>query len=226
MKILLVEDDERISDALVEDLSDQHYAIEVASDGQTGWELIDAFTYDLILLDVMLPKLDGLSLCRRVRSHGYQTPILMLTARDTVNDKVLGLDAGADDYVLKPFDLKELSARIRALIRRGSSTQPPVLKWGELCLDPSTCDVFYGKLSLSLSPKEYRLLEFFMRHGRRVFNRAQILEHLWSFDQTPEESTVKTHIRSLRQKLETAGAPSDLIETVYGLGYRLKEPPK
>jgi DNA-binding response OmpR family regulator len=225
MKILLVEDDERITDALVEDLSDRNYVVEVANDGQAGWELADTFTYDLILLDVMLPKLDGVSLCRRLRSKGCTTPILMLTARDTVVDRVAGLDAGADDYLIKPFDLQELYARIRALSRRGSSPLPPVLEWGELRLDPSTCDVVYGSRSLTLSPTEYRLLEFFLRHGRRVFSRAQILEQLWSFDQIPEESTVKAHIRSLRQKLESVGAPPDFIETVYGLGYRLKQKP-
>lgn len=225
MKILLVEDDERITDALVEDLSDQHYVIEVAHDGQAGWELIDVFTYDLILLDVMLPKLDGISLCRRLRAKGFRMPVLMLTARDTITDRVLGLDAGADDYLVKPFNLQELSARIRALLRRGSLSSLPVLEWGGLRLDPNTCEVFYHQHFLTLSPKEYRLLELFLRHGRRVFSRAQILEHLWSFDRLPEESTVKTHIRSLRQKLEAAGAPTDFIETVYGLGYRLKQNP-
>ncbi len=225
MKILLVEDDERIADALSEELTDQNYAVEVAHDGQAGLELVEAFTYDLILLDIMLPKLDGISLCRRLRSKGFCTPILMLTGRDTVTDKVLGLDAGADDYLVKPFDLEELSARIRALLRRESSTLPPVLEWGDLRLDPSTCEVSYKQQPLALSPKEYRLLEFFLRHDRRVFSRAQILEHLWPFEELPEEATVKAHIRSLRQKLQSAGVPPDLIETVYGLGYRLKQKP-
>jgi DNA-binding response OmpR family regulator len=225
MKILLVEDDERITDALMEDLTDRNYVVEVAHDGKAAWDLVDSFTYDLILLDVMLPKVDGITLCRQLRSRGCTTPILMLTARDTVGDRVVGLDAGADDYLIKPFDLQELSARMRALLRRGSSALPPVLEWGDLHLDPSTCEVFYEKRPLTLSPTEYRLLEFFLRHGRRVFSRAQILEQVWSFDQIPEESTVKAHIRSLRQKLEAAGAPADFIETVYGLGYRLKQKP-
>ena len=225
MKILLVEDDERITDAIVEDLTDQHYVIDVAYDGYAGWEYAEAFTYDLILLDVMLPKLDGIGLCKRLRSQGYDTPILILTARDTINDRVAGLDAGADDYLVKPFDLQELSARIRALLRRGSPALPPVLEWGNLRLDPSTCEVFYSEQALPLSPKEYRLLELFLRNGRRVFSRAQILEQLWPFERIPEEATVKAHIRSLRQKLEATGAPHDLIETVYGLGYRLKEKP-
>ena len=223
MRILLVEDDERLSDVIAEDLTDHHYVIEVASDGQFGWELADTYTYDLILLDVMLPKIDGITLCKRLRSQGCCIPILMLTARDTINDKVIGLDAGADDYLVKPFDLQELSARVRALLRRGSSTLPPVLEWENLTLNPSTCEVFYKERPLPLSPKEYSLLEFFLRNRRRVFSRAQILEHLWSFERLPEEATVKAHIRSLRQKLESVGAPGDLIETVYGLGYRLKQ---
>jgi DNA-binding response OmpR family regulator len=226
MKILVVEDDERISDAIAEYLSDQHYAVETAYDGQSAWELLDVFTYDLVLLDVMLPQMDGVTLCRKLRTKGHDTPILMLTAKDTLGDKIQGLDAGADDYLVKPFELEELSARIRALLRRGGSSTPPVLTWGELRLDPSTCEVFYQEDLLPLSPKEYKLLEFFLRNGRRVFSRAQILEHLWPFEQVPEEATVKAHIRGLRQKLESAGAPHDLIETVYGLGYRLKEQPE
>lgn len=226
MKILLVEDDERISDAIVEDLSDQHYLVEVAQDGQEAWELVDVFDYDLILLDVMLPKVDGISLCRKLRSQGCQIPILMLTARDTVKDRVLGLDAGADDYLVKPFALQELSARVRALLRRNNTSLPPVLAWGDLRLDPSSCEVYYQHQQIPLSPKEYTLLEFFLRHERRVFSRSQLLEHLWPFERLPEEATVKAHIRSLRQKLDAVGAPSDLIETVYGLGYRLKEKPE
>ncbi len=225
MKILLVEDDENIVIPIEEDLDERNYIVEVASDGKTAWELIDVFDYDLILLDVMLPKIDGISLCQQLRANGCKTPILMLTARDTINDKIKGLDAGADDYLIKPFDLEELSARVRALLRRGDSVLPPVLSWGELCLNSNTCEVFFQKKVLNLSPKEYRLLEFFLRHPRRLFTRAQILDHLWSIDQIPEETTVKAHISSLRQKLKSAGMESELIETVYGLGYRLKESP-
>ena len=225
MKILLVEDDETIVIPVEEDLDERNYIVEVARDGQTAWELIDVFDYDLILLDVMLPKIDGISLCRKLRSNGCQTPILMLTARDTVNDKITGLDAGADDYLVKPFDLDELSARIRALLRRGDSNLPPVLTWGDLSLDPSTCEVSYQDQALNLSPKEFRLLEFFLRNPRQVFERGQILDHLWHMEQLPEEATVKAHISSLRQKLKKAGMASDVIETVYGIGYRLKESP-
>ena len=225
MKILLVEDDETIVIPVEEDLDERNYIVEVARDGQTAWELIDVFDYDLILLDVMLPEIDGISLCRKLRSNGCQTPILMLTARDTVNDKITGLDAGADDYLVKPFDLDELSARIRALLRRGDSNLPPVLTWGDLSLDPSTCEVSYRDQALNLSPKEFRLLEFFLRHPRQVFERGQILDQLWHMEQLPEEATVKAHISSLRQKLKKAGMVSDVIETVYGIGYRLKESP-
>lgn len=223
MKILIVEDDERIAEALAEDLSDQHYAVEIAADGQTAKDLIESFTYDLILLDLMLPEIDGITLCQKLRSQGFDLPILMLTARDALSDKVIGLDAGADDYLVKPFELPELSARIRALLRRGKSNLPPVLEYQNLCLDPSTCEVFYQQEPVLLTPKEYRLLELFLRHQRRVFSRSQIIDHLWSFEEPPEEATVKAHMRGLRQKLKAAGAPHDLIETVYGLGYRLKQ---
>lgn len=222
MRILVVEDDEFIAKALTTVLSNQHYAVEVATDGQAGWDLVEAFAYDLILLDVMLPKLDGISLCRRVRSHGYQMPILLLTGRDSSHDKTIGLDAGADDYVVKPFDQEELVARVRALLRRGGPTSTPVLEWGSLRLDPSSCEVTYGTRPLHLTPKEYSLLELFLRNSRRVFSCSAILDRIWSFDKTPGEEAVRTQIKGLRQKLKAAGAAADLIETVYGIGYRLK----
>lgn len=225
MKILVVEDNEGIAFAIEELLDEQNYIVEVALDGQAGWELLGVFDYDVIVLDVMLPKIDGVDLCRKLRSNGCKTPILMLTARDALQDKVKGLDAGADDYLIKPFQNDELLARIRALLRRGETALPPVLSWGDLCVDPNNCEVTYQQKVLNLSPKEYRLLEFFLRHPRRMFSRSQLLDHLWSMDQIPEEATVKAHISSLRQKLKTAGLESDVIETVYGLGYRLKEFP-
>jgi DNA-binding response OmpR family regulator/HPt (histidine-containing phosphotransfer) domain-containing protein len=223
MKILVVEDDTSIAQALAAMLAQQqHCLVDVAADGQEGWELATAFSYDLILLDVMLPKRDGVSLCRQWRREGYQVPILMLTAKDTSTDKIIGLDAGADDYVIKPFDFPELIARIRALLRRGSATLPPVLEWGDLRLDPSSCEVTYGQQALHLTPKEYALLELFLRNPQRTFSRSTIVDRLWNLEDPPQEDTIKSYIKSLRQKLKTAGAPSDLIETVYGLGYRLK----
>ncbi len=217
-----MEDDEPIALALVTTLKHQNHVVDVATDGRLGLELAEACDYDLLLLDVMLPKLDGISLCRKLRSSGYQMPILLLTAKDSTEDKVKGLDAGADDYLVKPFDLPELTARIRALLRRGTAPLPPVLEWGPLQLNPSNCDVTYNDQPVTLTPTEYRLLELFMRNSTRVYSRSAILDHLWSFDEPPSEDTIRAHIKGLRQKLKSSGAPADAIETVYGLGYRLK----
>ncbi|BAY07656.1 response regulator [Calothrix sp. NIES-2098] len=222
MKILVVEDDELLAEVLSEILTNQNYAVEVATDGIAGQDLIETYDYDLVLLDVMLPKLDGISLCRHIRSQGLQMPVLLLTGCDSSHEKAIGLDAGADDYVVKPFDEEELVARVRALLRRGGKTSQPVLEWGNLRLDPSSCEVTYERDLLALTPKEYALLELFLRNSRRVFSCGMILEHLWSYDDTPGEEAVRTHIKGLRMKLRNVGAPNDLIETVYGIGYRLK----
>ena len=221
MKILLVEDDQRILVSLAEVLSHHHYAVDTASNGQEGWDLIATFPYDLVILDVMLPKLNGITLCQKLRQSGYAMPVLMLTAKDTSTDKVSALDVGADDYVVKPFDMKELLARIRALLRRGNCSLPPVLEWGDLRLNPATCEVTYVDRLLALTPKEYGLLELFLRNSGRVLSQKDLLEHLWSSEDPPGKETVKVHIRGLRQKLKTVGAVNDFIETVYGLGYRL-----
>ena len=222
MKILLVEDDDRIAAALIEALTDYHYVVDVALDGEQGFEFVQTFPYELLILDVMLPKLNGLELCQKVRRYGYKMPVLMLTARDTYADKVTGLDVGADDYVVKPFDLNELLARIRALLRRGTADLTMFLECGLLQLNPNTYEVTYAGDLLHLTPKEYRILELLLRHRDRTFSKAEIIEHLWSFAEPPNEETVKVHIRSLRQKLKQAGATTDLIETIYGLGYKLK----
>lgn len=222
MRILVVEDDNFIAKALTEVLSSQNYAVEVAGDGRAGWELIQAFGYDLIVLDVMLPKLDGISVCKLLRESGYQTPVLLLTGRNTGHDKAIGLDAGADDYLVKPFDLEELFARVRALLRRGTSTSPPVLEWENIRLNPSSYEVFYSTQPVNLTPKEYALLELFLRNSGRVFSSSAILDRIWAFDKTPGEEAVRTQIKGLRQKLKAVGAPADFIDTVYGIGYRLK----
>ncbi|MBF2003056.1 MAG: response regulator [Synechococcales cyanobacterium M58_A2018_015] len=222
MKILVVEDDNLTASALATVLGNQTYTVEIATDGASAWELIETFPYDLVLLDIALPKLDGISLCRQIRSHHYQMPILLLTAHDSSHDKAVGLDAGADDYVVKPFDPEELVARIRALLRRGQATAQAVLTWEQLQLDPHSCEVSYRGQILALTPKEYALLELFLRNPRRVFSCSAILENLWSFEDIPGEEAVRTHIKGLRQKLKAAGAPTDCIETVYGIGYRLK----
>jgi DNA-binding response OmpR family regulator len=167
MRFLLVEDDVPLAEALAEALIDQRYVVDVVHDGEAAWQQVKVLAYDLILLDVMLPNLDGVSLCQRLRFHGYGLPILMLTARDTTTDKVAGLDAGADDYVVKPIELQELLARVRALLRRGSAPSSPILQWGSLHLDPSTYEVTYENQLLHLTPKEYNLLELLLRNGRR-----------------------------------------------------------
>jgi DNA-binding response OmpR family regulator len=224
MRILLVEDDKWIAKTLENVLGNQHYVVDIATDGEIGWELVESFDYDLIMLDVILPKLDGIQLCQRLRSHNYQTPVLLLTAQGSSSDIVMGLDAGADDYVVKPFELSELLARIRVLLRRKNSTILPVLNYGSLHLDPNTYEVTYSDRTLNLTPTEYRLLELFLRNKHQVLSRSAILDRLWSFEEAPNEDTVTAHIKGLRQKLKTAGAPANFIETVYGLGYRLKLP--
>jgi two-component system, OmpR family, response regulator QseB len=221
MKILLVEDDDRIAKPLAEALKYQNHGVEIARDGIEGWDYAMAVQYDLILLDLMLPKLDGLTLCKRLRANGSQALILMLAARDTTTDKVVGLDAGADDYLVKPFKLEELAARIRALSRRSVETKSPILSHGQLHLDAGTCRVTYGEAPLTLTPKEYRILECFLRSPAQVFPRAILLDKLWDLDQSSGEETIKTHITNLRRKLKTVGCPEDVIETIYGIGYRL-----
>lgn len=220
MRILLVEDDFNLAETLAEAITDQRYVVDVASDGESALDHIKALDYDLLLLDVMLPDFNGIDLCQKLRSQGHQMPILMITALDTVSDKIMGLDAGADDYIIKPVDLGELFARIRALLRRGSST-PPILEWGKLQFDPSTYEVSYSDQTIHLTPKEYSLLELLLRNGRKVLSRHAIIDSVWSLEAPPEEDTVKFHIRSLRKKLKAAGAADDFIETVHGVGYRM-----
>ncbi len=222
MKILVVEDDEFLCHALTAILSEQNYAVEVANDGKSAWDLIQTFDYDFVILDVVLPHVDGISLCRQIRSSGLLLPILLLTGCDSSHDKAIGLDAGADDYLVKPFEQEELIARVRALLRRGGVRAKPVLEWGDLRLDPASYEATYITKLLPLTPKEFALLELFLRNSRRVFSCDMILEHLWSYDDTPGEEAVRTHIKGLRMKLKAGGAPKDLIETVYGIGYRLK----
>lgn len=222
MKILLVEDDEPTAWALSKALSAHHYTVTTVADGQTGLELAQSCSYDLLLLDVLVPKMDGMTLCRQLRANSYQSPIILLTALDTKTDRVMGLDAGADDYIVKPFDIEELTARIRALLRRRTSTLPPILTWGDLQLDPSSNEVKYGEKPLRLTPTEYILIELFLLNPRRVFSRSVIIDRLWSDQDSPGEETITSHVKSLRRKLKVAGANADLIETVFGLGYRLK----
>lgn len=223
MRVLLVEDDPNLAETLVEALVHQSYTVDVVMDGISGWEQAQKLSYDLMILDVGLPQLDGISLCQKLRSQNITTPILLLTAYHHREDKVKGFDAGADDYVVKPFDIQELSARIRAILRRRQQTPTAILQWEKLRLNVNTCEVTYKDHPLNLTPKEYGLLELFLKHHQRVFSLNIIIEKLWDLEETPTENTVRAHIKGLRNKLKSAGAPGNLIETVYGLGYRLKQ---
>jgi diguanylate cyclase (GGDEF)-like protein len=225
MKILFVEDDRFLGDSLSKILTAHHYTVDRAAEGETGLEMALQGNYDLIVLDIQLPNLDGISICRRLRMAGKMTPILILTAIDTSERIVDGFDTGADDYVVKPFEPEQLLARIRALCRRGSQPLPaPVLKWGELQLDPTSAIVSYGRKTISVRPKEYSLLELFLRHPQRIFTRDAIIDRLWTSDDCPTEHAVTNLIKDLRQRLKNAGVDENPLETVYGQGYRLKSP--
>jgi DNA-binding response OmpR family regulator len=221
MRILVVEDDLGIAFLLETILATHKYAVDVAADGQAGLDLSLAYEYDAILLDVTLPKKDGISVCREIRAKGNTVPILLLTSLDSAADRTRGLDAGADDYLGKPFDRDELLARLRAILRRSHTPTAPILTWGSLQLDPVSTNVTFGDRLVPVTPKEYALLELFLRNSKRVFSCNAILDHLWSLD-TPGEDVIRTHIKGLRHKLKAAGAAADFIETVYGIGYRLK----
>lgn len=226
MKILLVEDDPLAGTLLSTMLSACRYTVDLATDGQQGFELADQLDYDLIVLDVQLPKLNGIQLCQQLRARGCSTPILMLTACDSSEDVIQGLDAGADDYVVKPYEPKQLAARVRSLLRRREKVlSSPVLQWGDLTLNPVSVEVTYQGKPVSMRPKEYSLLELFLRHPQRVFSRSAILDLLWQADDSLVEGTVTNLIKDLRRRLRSAGINQEVIETLYGLGYRLKALP-
>ncbi|WP_330203634.1 response regulator [Cyanobacterium sp. DS4] len=227
MRILLVDDDEILIDILEKTLQNQNYTIDAVMDGQQGWTYVSTYNYDLIILDWSLPKLDGISLCKRIRHYGYDMPIMILTARHSSQEKSYALDVGADDYLCKPFDIEELMARIRALLRRSQSydQSSPLLNWGSLYLDPCICQVSYQGNTIQLTTKEYQLLELFLRHPHEVFSIEAIIENLWSSIEYPSEATVRSHLRYLRQKLKQAGLSENPIDTIRGRGYCLKSQP-
>ncbi|BAY30733.1 multi-component transcriptional regulator, winged helix family protein [Nostoc carneum NIES-2107] len=225
MKILLIEDDLLLSQVLAEFLSANHYNIDLVNNGQTGLELAISGEYDLILLDWHIPQVDGISLCRQLRSLGYSKPILLLTANNSNADIVAGFDAGADDYVIKPCEPEALLARIRSLLRRSGAFSASKLTWGHLCLDQISGKVTYNTQVISLTVTEHKLLELFLQNPNRIFSRRVILDRLWGFDDAPIENAVTTHIKDLRKKLKAAGMTEDILETVYGIGYRLQSPP-
>ncbi|KGF72213.1 hypothetical protein DO97_11225 [Neosynechococcus sphagnicola sy1] len=222
MRILLVEDDPATRTLLENTLIAHHYNVEIAVDGQIALDLATQFDYDLVLLDIDMPELDGIRVCQRLRTQGYQIPILLLTAKDRATDRIMGLDAGADDYMIKPFNLPELLARMRALLRRGSTTVASVVTWENLQLDRRENEIRYGQQLLRLTPKEFGILELLLLHPQRIFSRAALIDRLWERDEPPTESAISSHIKAIRQKLRTAGASQDLIETMYGFGYRLR----
>ncbi len=221
MRVLVVEDDLRMASLLKRGLEEEGHAVDVASDGPEGLWMATEFPYGSVVLDVMLPGFDGFEVCRRLRSAGHWMPVLMLTARDEVGDRVRGLDAGADDYLVKPFSLLELAARLRALSRRDDRPRPVALAVGDLRLDPSSRRVWRGGTELQLSPKEFSLLELFLRHPGLVLTRSQIIEAAWDFAYDGTSNVVDQYVKYLRSKIDLPFGRHDL-ETVRGVGYRLR----
>jgi DNA-binding response OmpR family regulator len=219
MNVLIVEDDVSVARFLRQAIAEAGYAPVVTGDGHTALEQARSGRYSLILLDIMIPRLNGLEVCRRLRQDNQQTPVLMITARDTLEDKVEGLDAGADDYLVKPFQLAELLARVRALLRRRSAPPAPI-QVVDLVLDPTTRRATRGTKSISLSSTEYALLEFLMRNAGRVLSRAAILEHVWQYDFEGNDNVLDVYISYLRGKIDR-GYPIPLIHTVRGVGFRI-----
>ncbi|MBD2093395.1 response regulator transcription factor [Microcoleus sp. FACHB-1515] len=220
MRVLVVEDDASISKFIHQGLSEAGYAVDVASNGREGVSYAIAADYDVIVLDVLLPELDGLSVLKDLRQRGLQTPVLLLTARDTVQDRVLGLDAGADDYLVKPFDFTELLARLRALLRRPPLQTDVLLQVGNLEMDTVQRMVKRGDRPIELSPREFSLLEYLMRHPNQVLSRTQIAQHVWSFDFYGDFKVIDVYIGYLRRKIDR-NESSSLIQTVRGVGYRI-----
>ena len=227
LEVLIVEDENSVARFLYQAMEEAGYGPTACGDGAVALEIAKVKSFDFILLDLMLPGLDGLELCRELRSLGHTTPIMMITAKDTVQDKILGLDAGGDDYIVKPFELQELLARIRALLRRVEGQQAPrpseLLKVGDLKLDLASLEVHLGENLVSLSTTEFTLLEHLMRNAGKVLSREELLEHVWQYDFNGDSNVLHVYISYLRGKLESGGRPK-LIHTVRGVGYRLREP--
>jgi len=225
MHLLLVEDDRTTSDYLRQGLADAGYAVDAAFDGDSALAWASTTDFDLMVLDIMLPGRDGFSVCRALRDRHDHTPILMLTARDAVDDRIRGLDAGADDYLVKPFSIKELEARIRALLRRTSNQgAQTTLRVGDLSLNENTRTVRRGEVEIALTAKELAVLESLMRERGQVLSRDQIANHVWGFDTPTESNIIDVYIRNLRRKIDD-GSEAKLIQTVKGLGYRIRDKP-
>jgi two-component system, OmpR family, response regulator len=222
VRVLVVEDDVRMAAAIRRGLRFEGLVVDVASDGEQALRTVGVTDYDAIVLDVMMPGLDGFETCRRLRLDGVWVPVLMLTARDAVEDRVRGLDGGADDYMVKPFSLAELTARLRALVRRGPVERPTTIEVGDLRLDPGTREVWRGEAEIQLSAREFALLETFMRRPGHVFTQTQLLEAAWDLGYEQRSNVVEVYVRYLRQKIDRPFGVSS-IETVRGAGYRLRK---
>ena len=222
MRVLVAEDQLKMASLIRRGLVEEGYAVDVVPDGREAVVRATATEYDVIVLDVMLPQLDGFEVCRRVRASGVWSPVLMLTARDAVEDRVAGLDAGADDYLIKPFSFAELLARLRALSRRGPVERPALVEVGTLRLDPGTRQVWRGDEEIALSTKEFALLETFMRRPGQVLGRFDLLEHVWDYAYENRSNVVDVYVRYLREKVDRPFGVAS-IETVRGAGYRLRE---
>ncbi len=221
--MLIVEDEPRMATLLQRGFRDEGYSVDVAADGTDGLWMGTENDYDVVILDVMLPGVDGFDVCRQLRERSRWAPIMMLTARDAIDDRVHGLDAGADDYAMKPFSFAELAARVRALVRRNTRDRPTILEIGDLRLDPATHRAWRGSTALDLSPKEMALLELLMRHPDEVITRTHILEHVWDFAYDGLSNVVDQYVSYLRKKVDKPFDRDD-IETVRGVGYRLRYP--
>jgi len=222
MTILVVEDEIKITRFIKRGLEMEHYTVDTAYDGEEALEKAEINNYDLIILDIMIPKIDGIETCRQIREKKIDTPIIMLTARDTVADRIKGLDVGADDYLVKPFAFGELVARIRALLRREKSVKSTKLKVGNLVLDPAKHEVYRGDKEINLSSKEYRLLDYMMRRPEHVCTRTMIGEHIWGYNFTDESNVIDVYISYLRKKVDS-GFQKKLIHTVRDVGYKIQD---
>ncbi len=222
MRVLVVEDEPKISAFILKGLQEEQYVVDAAFDGETGLDMALTMEYDLIVLDILLPRRDGVSVCRELRQVGVRTPVLMLTAKDAVDDRVAGLNSGADDYLVKPFAFKELVARLRALSRRPPEVQGIILRVADLVLDPIRHQVTRDGQPIELAPKEYNVLEYLVRHPNQVLTRTMIGEHIWNYDVYSESNVLDVYIRNLRRKLDDNFSVK-LIHTVRGVGYKLSD---
>ncbi len=221
MRILVVEDEKKVSSFIKKGLEEEGYAVDVASDGEAGLAMALDRVHDLVILDIQLPKMDGLDVLSAFRKQNITTPVLLLTVRATIEDKVLGLDSGADDYLTKPFAFQELVARIRALLRRRAEAEPAILRIADLTLDPARRVVIRGDEKIDLSPREFSLLDYFMRNPGRVLTRTMITDHVWDYDFDTGTNVIDVYVNYLRKKID-AGKKPKLIHTVRGVGYVLK----